>query len=285
MAIALVVGVLVIGWLLTSLVRFRAKPGDRRPADAPIPGYQPAERGRVLWIYVMAAAIGAIMLGLAFSTISAVDTVEHAPPGVPAVFVNVTGYQFGWIFDYTGQGGVPIRQVTPSDVQGLYAPVDTPVVFNVTSRDVWHNFAMPNFRIRVDAIPGQINHIWFNATQVGDDHTVCVMLCGANHALMRANMHILTQADFAQWLADNSTKQYQKLPKQNVTIQNGQPLLESNAPKPVASKPFAFNVTNSDASPHVVSTQWGSVRLDPQQSAYLYTLAGPNGEVTVPQVS
>src|SRR5882672_2785 len=118
MGIALAVGALVVGWLLLSLVKFRWRPGQARPKDAPLPGVAPAERGHVLWVYVMAGVIGAIMFGLAFVSISATDTVEHPPDDARSVFVNVTGYQFGWIFDYTGQGGVPVHQVTPSDTQG-----------------------------------------------------------------------------------------------------------------------------------------------------------------------
>src|SRR5581483_8990328 len=95
LSIALVVGALVIGWVILSLVRFRARPGMARPADAPRAGFVTPERGRVLFSWIIALTIAAIMFGLAFSTIHAVDAIENAPPDEPSnpsIHVVVTGF-------------------------------------------------------------------------------------------------------------------------------------------------------------------------------------------------
>src|SRR5438552_2205906 len=102
LVIALIVGALIIGWLLLSLVRYRARPGAPRPPDAPIPGMLQPERGTVLFSWIIALTIAAIMFGLAFSTIHAVDAIENPPPNEPSMHVDVTGFQFGWKYNYTG---------------------------------------------------------------------------------------------------------------------------------------------------------------------------------------
>jgi cytochrome c oxidase subunit II len=215
LGIALVIGAAVLGWLFYSMWRFRWRPDAPRPPDAPQPGVLPAERGHVLWVYVMAGAIAAIMFSLAFSTISAIDVIENPPEGEPAIHHNVTGFQFGWKFNYTGAGGIPFQQVSPSGA--FVVPVDTNVVMNVTSQDVWHNFAIPDYRIRIDAIPGELNHLWFRAETLGVGHTVCVQICGSGHAFMRAEMKVVTKKEYAQWIEDRSNEEYAKLVKKNTT--------------------------------------------------------------------
>src|SRR5687768_5936959 len=96
MAIALIIGGLVIGWLAYILVKYRARPESARPRDAPRAGILPAERGHPLWSYVMALLIAVIMFGLAFGTISATHDLETPPEGVEWLNVTVTGFQFGW---------------------------------------------------------------------------------------------------------------------------------------------------------------------------------------------
>lgn len=268
MTIAILVGGLVVGWLFYSMWRFRARPGDARPRDAPVPGVLPAERGHVLWVYVMAGGIAAIMFGLAFSTISAVDTLEHPPKDVPSSHHNVTGFQFGWRFNYTGAGGVPFNRVGEFTV-----PEDTPIVLNVTSQDVWHNFAIPDYRIRVDAIPGTVNALWFQANDPAETHLACVQLCGAGHAIMRANLHVLAKADYDAWLAKESKAEYEKLGKKgaqaNLTLAPGGADLQVGE-KAKAGDGVALHIVNQDAAARTVQVGEWSVTVQPGDAAFLY---------------
>ena len=267
MVIALLVGGAVIAWLFYSMWRFRARPGDPRPLDAPQPGVLPVERGHVLWVYVMAGGIAAIMFGLAFSTISAVHTLEEPPHDEEALYSNVTGFQFGWRFNYTGAGGVPFNVINEFTV-----PVDTPIVMNVTSTDVWHNFAIPDYRMRVDAIPGEVNLMWFQATEVAETHVACVQICGAGHAIMRANVHVLSKEDFARWMEERTTQAYATLERggsvSNLTLEPGGSVRYENATRPTRDGFVAVRVTNADAAAHDVrvgdqtfTLQPGGVRL------------------------
>lgn len=286
LAIAIVVGALVIGWLLLSLWRYRARPGAARPADAPIAGTVQPERGTVLFSWILALTIAAIMFGLAFSTIHAVDAIENAPPDEPALHVNVTAFQFGFKYNYTGEGGVPVQTVTEWTV-----PVNTVVVMNVTSQDVWHNYALPNYRIRVDAIPGEVNHLWFKAYDLGDERNVCVQICGSGHGNMKAVMHVVSQADFDAFLHKESQSAYAKLAKKtlvNATYDGASFVVDGKT----GGAAGALNVTNNGGSAATFHLQGyaQTVTVQPGQSGFLYvpahsgtlTLVGPNanGEVS-----
>lgn len=286
LAIALVVGALVVGWLLYSLVKFRSRPGMPKPIDAPRAGMIPAERGHPIWSYVMAIGIAAIMFGLAFGTISATDTIEKPPVGVPAVHMDVTGFQFGWKVNYTGEGGIPFQRINEWTV-----PVDTPVVMNVTSQDVWHNFALTEYRIRIDAIPGEINHIWFQATEQATVQPVCVQICGTGHALMKSTMHVVSKEQYATYLQTESEKEYGRLAGQydrnpangaarNATL-SAQGVFLENATF-VPGKPLLLTIQNQGAQT-VTLTAGGAMTspIAPGAVGRLYVVAPTTGSLDV----
>jgi len=213
MAIAVVVGVLVVGWLVYIMVKYSARPGSPKPRDAPRAGVLPAERGHPLWSYVMALVIAGIMFGLAFGTISAVTTLETPPEGEEWLHLNVIGFQFGWKVEYIGTGGIVVGRINEWTI-----PVDTAIVANVTSQDVWHNFALNEYRMRIDVIPGQTNHLWWKAQDVGTVEPVCVQICGVGHALMKARMHVVPQDEFTRWLSDESQRDYGRLERANQVL-------------------------------------------------------------------
>lgn len=213
MAIALVVGGLVAGWCLYSMWRYRARPGQKRPADAPRAGYITRERGHVLGAYVMAGAIAAIMFGLAFSTIDAINIIEHPPENEPAVHIDVVGFQFGWQFryygEYTNTTSGQVETFSFTSVNDLRVPVDTVVTANVTSRDVQHVFGIPDYRIQIYASPGNTLPIWWKATETGKVPINCLRNCGVGHndMIKAATLTVLTKEEFATYMASKAPKQ------------------------------------------------------------------------------
>lgn len=288
-AIAAVVGALVVGWLTYSLVKFRYRPDRPRPADAPVAGTIPPERGHPLWSYVMAGLIAIIMFGLAFGTISAVKTIETPPCDTEeCLHVEVIGYQFGWKYNYTGTNGVPFQVITPG--ADVYFPVGRAVAMNVTSQDVWHNFALPDFRIRVDAIPGTINHLWFNAHDEGEYRHVCVHLCGLNHARMHTMTKVVGAAEFEQWRATKADETFTQLESRIArgsaagTVVNGTfdgSALSLASTKVAPGAPVLLNVTNEGASAVTVSVGSASVEVQPGASGRLYARAPASGSIEV----
>ena len=84
----------------------------------------------------------------------------------------------------------------------LHVPVNKVVRIDLTSKDVIHSFYVPNMRLRQDAVPGRIIHVWFEATETGQYEIPCSELCGFGHSGMKGNLTVQSQEDFDKWLKD-----------------------------------------------------------------------------------
>jgi cytochrome c oxidase subunit 2 len=82
----------------------------------------------------------------------------------------------------------------------LVIPVGKTVAANVTSIDVVHSWFVPDFGIKMDANPGRINHIWFQAEKLGQYEGQCAELCGVLHAQMFINVNVVTPEEFDRWI-------------------------------------------------------------------------------------
>jgi cytochrome c oxidase subunit 2 len=174
--------VLVMAVVIYSVWAYRVKPGDMRDG-APIHGNTRLE---VIWVTIpliivsVLAAYGWIVL----------DDIE-AKKADPLV-VNVTGQQFAWSFDYPGEGKLQSNQ--------LVLPQDRPVHFKVHSKDVLHDFWVPEFRLKTDAVPGITTNIRLTPTRLGSYPVVCAELCGIGHSTMRQTVRVIPAADFDAWV-------------------------------------------------------------------------------------
>jgi len=175
--------VLVMAVAIYSVTAFKAKPGDMSDG-APIHGNTRLE---VIWvtipfIMVSAAAIyGWIVL----------DDIEAKQPNT--MIVDVRGQQFAWDFTYPDEGKVKSNQ--------LYLPVNRPVEFRVTTDDVLHDFWVPEFRLKTDAVPGLTTKFRATPSKTGTYNVVCAELCGIGHSTMRNTVRVLPEKDFDAWLA------------------------------------------------------------------------------------
>jgi cytochrome c oxidase subunit 2 len=133
----------------------------------------------------------------------------------PDLTVKVTGNQWNWAYEYPDQG-VPefISNMLPEDeaqAQGVpfRLAVDEPIVVPVgktvrvlvTASDVIHAFALPAFGLKTDAIPGRVNETWFRAEREGVFYGQCSELCGVDHAFMPIQINVVSEAEFAAWVA------------------------------------------------------------------------------------
>ncbi len=128
--------------------------------------------------------------------------------------IKATGNQWNWTYEYPDQGTmdylsimVPEADLQPGQHRNLsvdyplVVPVNAIVRLQVTASDVIHNFAMPSFGIKIDAIPGRINESWFQVTEEGTFYGQCSELCGLNHAFMPIEVRVVSQDAFDAWIA------------------------------------------------------------------------------------
>ena len=139
-----------------------------------------------------------------------------------ALQVEVTGQQFVWYFRYPGSdqtfgrvepalldagAGNPLG-IDPEDPHGkddlvtseLVLPVGREVDVRLRALDVIHGFAIPEMRVKQNAVPGQTLHLHFTPSRPGTYAILCTQLCGLGHYRMNANLRVLPSNDFEEWL-------------------------------------------------------------------------------------
>jgi cytochrome c oxidase subunit II len=180
-----------------SILEFRMRPGEEQLDGPPIHGNTRLE---VIWTALPALLIVALVT---YAYIVMRD-IEKAPAaGNPERVVKVTGQQFTWTFEYN-EGG---KKFTTAQ---LYLPAGESVKFDVGSKDVIHDFWMPDFRMKIDAVPGITTHYRItpkNPQALGDHDIVCAELCGLGHAFMRQTAHVLSKGAFGRWVQRMTTRQ------------------------------------------------------------------------------
>ena len=138
----------------------------------------------------------------------------------PDVTVEAIGKQWFWTYQYSKNGNFQFDSLGLSDADAdernepRLLGVDNPIVVPVnkvvqvltTGADVIHSWAIPQFGVKMDAVPGRINSTWFKATKLGTYYGQCSELCGARHAFMPIEVKVVSQADYEAWIAGAKKK-------------------------------------------------------------------------------
>jgi cytochrome c oxidase subunit 2 len=138
--------------------------------------------------------------------------------------IKTTGYQWNWEYEYPDHGGFTFfaNMVEDEDLAdhpyvahrnlttdlAVVVPVGATVRVEVTAADVIHNWAMPSFGIKMDAIPGRLNETWFQTDIEGIYYGQCSELCGIRHAFMPIELHVVPQDVFDAWVAASNEDPY-----------------------------------------------------------------------------
>jgi cytochrome c oxidase subunit II len=173
--------VLVQAVVLYSVWKFRMRPGQELQDGPPIHGNTRLE---VIWTVIPAVLI----LGLCTYAYFVMTDIEEARAN--EMRINVVGQQFTWTFEYPQGGGEPVRSTQ------LYLPEDRPVRFFIRSEDVIHDFWVPAFRMKIDAVPGVTTDFRVTPNRRGNYPVVCAELCGLGHAYMRQTARVISRQDF-----------------------------------------------------------------------------------------
>jgi cytochrome c oxidase subunit 2 len=203
---ALLVGVLVWGLILWSVVAYR-----RRRDDTGLP----AQVRYNVPLEILYTAIPVMMVSVLFYFTARDQAAIAALSNKPDVVVNVVGKQWAWDFNYLEQGGQPLNvyeagvQVQPnqrasdeSQAPVLYLPVNRKVEFRLTSRDVVHAFWVLPFLYKMDVIPGVENRFEVTPQRTGEFRGKCTELCGEYHAYMLFRVKVVPQEEFDRHMAD-----------------------------------------------------------------------------------
>jgi len=175
--------------VLFSVQHFRMRPGEEQLDGPPIHG---STRLEIIWTALPAI----ILVALCSYAWVVLNDIEAAQPD--EMRVNVTGQQFAWTFEYPQPGGKPVKS------NQLYLAKSQPVRFFVKALDVIHDFWVPAFRMKVDAVPGLETKYRITPSRLGTYPVVCAELCGLGHSVMRSSAHVVTPAAFKAWLADRN---------------------------------------------------------------------------------
>jgi len=177
--------VFVQTYVLFAVWKFRMRPGEELLDGPPIHGNTRLE---VIWTAIPAT----LLVGLCTYAYLVLTDIEQAKANT--MRVRVVAEQFAWTFYYPTGGG---RELASPQ---LYLPVNQPVDFTSQSKDVLHDFWVPAFRIKKDTVPGIDVSYRVTTSRTGDFPIVCAELCGLGHAVMRSDAHVLSRAQFNQWL-------------------------------------------------------------------------------------
>jgi cytochrome c oxidase subunit 2 len=138
---------------------------------------------------------------------------QYSPPRADLT-VKVIGNQWYWEYEYPDHGVQFVSNILTDEEarrrgeprllgvdERMVVPVNATVKVIVTSNDVVHSFGVPAFWVKMDAVPGRLNETWFQADRPGLYYGQCYELCGARHAYMPIAVEVVSQEQFAAWVA------------------------------------------------------------------------------------
>ena len=210
--VCVVIAIAVFSVMIYSIVKFRKSQGA-----VPDTKMLHSTRVEIVWTVVPVLILVAMAIPAARGLMNIEDSRNVE------MNVKVTGYQWKWQYNYIdedvsyfstlAQASNEARQVNAGiDVHSvdnyllevdnpLVVPVNKKVRMLVTAADVIHNWWVPDFGMKKDAIPGYINELWFRADKVGTYRGQCAELCGRDHGFMPIVVDVLSKGDFEAWLA------------------------------------------------------------------------------------
>ncbi len=218
-----VVFVAIILFVAYCVFRFRHREGIKA-------AYEPENKKLELWLTIATAVGVAAML-----TPGLIVWYDFVTVPKDAAKVEVVGQQWSWNYRLPGKDGVLGKSDTlnvssdnplgidtkdPSalddiviEADALHLPVGKPVKMLLRSIDVLHDFYVPQFRAKMDIVPGSVTYFWFVPTRTGTYEVLCAELCGVGHHTMRGTVVVDEESAYQAWL--NKQQTFQQLSAQS----------------------------------------------------------------------
>lgn len=178
---------LVMVFMLYSLFVFRRRP-DEEGDGLYIHGNTALE---IFW------TAAPLVLVVGFAIWGSVMLVDITEAKADEMAIDVTARQWSWSFAYPEQGGY-------SSIE-LVLPVNRPIVLQMRSEDVLHDFWVPEFRVKQDLVPGSIEVLRITPNVEGEYKVRCAEICGLNHSGMLADVRVVSQAEFDAWVIEKQS--------------------------------------------------------------------------------
>src|SRR3954471_22651568 len=213
---------LFIGWsvyFIYVLIRF-----SRR--NHPVADHEGVKSGISTHLEFTVVLLDAVLL-IGFAIPLWAKRVNEFADSKDAVLVHAVGQQFNWNYHMPGPDGQfghrDVGLVTNNNPLGLdqndpaakddivtggelHVPVDRPVIIELSSKDVIHNFALPHMRMAGDAIPGSLIPMWFKPIKTGEYEVICGQLCGLGHYSMKGMLVVDTSEQYQAWLKEKAER-------------------------------------------------------------------------------
>ena len=228
------------------------------------------------WVYV--GVVIALLTWVGAESWNVERIVEHVP--AEAETIKVIGQQWFWTFEH---------QDGKKETGELHLKQGVPYKFELVSKDVIHNFNVPDYTILMDAVPGRVNVVWNLFDKTGEYHIQCREYCGFGHPTMKAKLFVEPQTAEAAENATATTTQVPAAPAQAptqgqnatsnataapagppgtpLTILEGSSVQGNPSYDPAAltvKKGDKITVTNKDTLPHTVTS--GAGPTDPNSA-------------------
>lgn len=206
MAVCIVIGIVVFGVMIYSLIHHRKSKGYKAST------FHENLRLEIVWSIIPFL----ILVGLAIPATKVLMRMSDTAQS--DITIKVVGYQWRWQYLYLDQGinffsnlSTPYNQIQNKQKKGewyllevdkpLVVPINKKIRFLVTSNDVIHSWWVPELGIKRDAIPGFMYEAWARIEKPGVYRGQCAELCGINHGFMPIVVQAVEQAEFDQWVA------------------------------------------------------------------------------------
>jgi len=179
------------------------------------------ENSKLEWTLIVLTSIGVVALlapGLFVYS-------EFVSPPPNAIVLEAVGQQWQWSFRLPGADGQLGRTnvrfigthnwfgIDPNDPYGqddilvedseIHLPLGVPVKVLLRSKDVLHDFYVPQFRVKMDIVPGSVSSLWFTPTRTGTFDLVCAEYCGLGHYAMNGKVVVEPPEAYQAWLSTN----------------------------------------------------------------------------------
>jgi len=178
--VSVVFTVAICGLIIYFSIKYRRKSDADRP--------EPTKDGNLLEI--LGSVIPFILVMIMFFWGAKLYFDARIPPK-DSIEILVTGKQWMWKVQHPNGK----RQIND-----LIVPVGVPVKLTMTSEDVIHSYYLPEFRKKMDVLPGKYTQMWFLPQEEGEFNIFCAEYCGTEHSLMGGKLSVVGQEEYEEWL-------------------------------------------------------------------------------------